>query len=306
MHIEQDKSLVADSLPFCYRDQGDHLALLPPPVLPVLEQIPIPVIHKPNGIQRLLLIPTKLPPKRLADIFDLLPILGRRYRNSALADDPVQRDGCWRFSVNGADAEKFVDYGLYLGPADVAKVAVAAWEAVGVVFTCEAAEADGGVGDEGELGWERDVSCVLSAEVVRTHVLGMSPVDESVLPCIHAEEREFDLDADHRYAPFLEFLIHELGLSLAEVAHPDTLHVSMSVRLGKRIADRRQARPEPAGTEERAVGRAVELPDVNVVELGAGQGAAECFDDGLRVAPGMAEGMGEEFGGKDDSVLVVC
>lgn len=104
---------------------------------------------------------------------------------------------------------------------------------------------------------------------MRTHVLGMGPVDESILPCVHTKEREFDLDADHRHASFLEFFIHELGLSLAEVAHSDTLHVSMSVRLRKRIANRRQARPESSGPEERAIGGAVQLPDVNVVELGA-------------------------------------
>lgn len=36
--------------------------------------------------------------------------------------------------MNGADAEEFVDDGLDLGPADVAKVAVAPGEDVGVVF----------------------------------------------------------------------------------------------------------------------------------------------------------------------------
>lgn len=131
----------------------------------MLEQIPIPVIHKSNGIQRLLLLSTEFPPKCLTDIFNLLTVLGRRYRNSALADDPVQRDGSRCLSVDGADAGKLVNDGLDLGPADVTEVAVSTRKAVGVVFACEAAEADGRVGDEGELGKARGFSCGLSARL---------------------------------------------------------------------------------------------------------------------------------------------
>jgi hypothetical protein len=65
------------------------LTLLPPPVLEVLDQIPIPRVRQPERIQPILIILTQSPTQRLQTIIDLLFILRRWDCNRALTHDPI-------------------------------------------------------------------------------------------------------------------------------------------------------------------------------------------------------------------------
>lgn len=101
-------------------------------------------------VKSVLIILVQSPTQCLQAINNLLSVLYRRNRNCSLADDPVQRDSCGALVDFGTDTLEFIDDRLDLVPIDVAKVSVAAWSVVTVIFSGQTAERDRAVCNDGD------------------------------------------------------------------------------------------------------------------------------------------------------------
>lgn len=123
----------------------------PPPVLEMLQQIPVPVVDPSNRIQPAFLLCVQPPTKGRFRVFHLLFALTGRNRYGPLTYHPVQCDSGGSFPDFLTDAFQLVNDRLDFGPGDVTEVTVSARRVRSRVLSAETADSNRGIGDCSKL-----------------------------------------------------------------------------------------------------------------------------------------------------------